>query len=69
MQDTLHWLAQQPPLNDYPDPAETLSVAAHMAIVGFPEGREALAAIEAAPDPKRKSKAKRTPKGREPAAR
>jgi hypothetical protein len=70
MQDTLHWLAQQPPPNDYPDPAETLSVAAHMAIVDFPEGREALAAIEAAAlNPKRKSKTKRTPKEHEPAAR
>jgi|ERR1035437_6402345 hypothetical protein len=61
MQDTLHWLTQQVPPNDYPDPAETLSVAAHMAIVDFPEGREALAAIEATLSPKRKPKTKRTP--------
>jgi hypothetical protein len=62
MHDILHWLAQQSQPNDYPNPTETLLAAAHMAIVDFPEGRKALAAIEAALDSKRKSKTKRVPR-------
>jgi len=70
MHDTLHWLAQQAAPNDYPDPAETLSAAAHTAIVDFPEGREALAAIEAAAiEPPLKPKGKSKPKGPRPTRR
>jgi hypothetical protein len=64
LHDTLHWLAQQNPPNEYPDPGETLMDAANAALVDFPEGREYHAALEAMAeaiiDPKRKSKTKRT---------
>lgn len=59
LHDILHWLAQQVPPNDYRDPAETLSATAHTAIVEYPEGRDALEAIEGI-KPMRKSKTKKT---------
>ena len=62
LHDTLHWLAQQNPPNEYPDPGGTLMDAANAALVDFPEGREYHASIEATIegtiDPKRKSKSK-----------
>jgi hypothetical protein len=47
LHDTLHWLAQQPPPNDYQHPVDTLTDALHAALIDFPEGRRELEEAQA----------------------